>query len=256
MRPARTVYGGRVNRGGLDVTRVLIGINVVIFLITLSGGGNVLSGQGNTSAVYAKFALIPPSVADGEWWRLFSSMFLHYGIPHILFNMWALYVIGTPLEQMLGRTRFLVLYVLAGLGGSILSFSTGPLIAQSAGASGAIFGLFGAFYVITRRRGMETGGIVGLIAINLVLSFTFSNIDWRGHVGGLIIGAAVAFALVWPPSGPSRNRLQALGCAGIALVLAAALVGVRHVDAKACDFLVATGRTTAESPDCGAGFFG
>lgn len=232
VRPTRTMYGGAVRRGGLDVTRVLIGINVVVFLITVSSGAGVAFG-GGTSSVYDHFALIPTAVAGGDWWRLGSSMFLHYGIFHIGFNMWALYVIGTPLEQWLGRLRYVVLYVLSGLGGSILSFATGPLSVQAAGASGAIFGLFGAFFVISRRRGLETGGIVGLIVINLVLSFTFANIDWRGHVGGLIIGSAVGIALAWPPAGPNRDRLQAAGCAAIAAVLVlAGVVGARHVDSR------------------------
>jgi membrane associated rhomboid family serine protease len=240
VRPAKTMYGGTVNRGGLDVTRVLIGINVVMFVITTASGGGFVSG-GGTSSVYDRFALIPPAVAHGEWWRLGTSMFLHYGILHIAFNMWALYVIGSPLEQWLGRLRYLGLYALSGLGGSLLSFATGQLDSASAGASGAIFGIFGAFFVISRRRGLETGAITGLIAINLVLSFTISNIDWRGHVGGLIVGAAVAAALAWPAPGPRRDTLQAAGCAGIALVLAVAgFVGARHVDNECRDLLASS----------------
>jgi membrane associated rhomboid family serine protease len=229
VRPARTMYGGSLRRGGVDVTRVLIGINVVIFLITAASGAGTLSG-GGTSSIYDRFALIPTDVADGDWYRLVSSMFLHYGIFHIAFNMWALYVIGSPLEAWLGRLRFVVLYFLAGIGGGILSFATGPLVSQAAGASGAIFGLFGAFFVISRRRGLETGGIVGLIVINLVLSFTVANIDWRGHVGGLVVGALVGIAFAWAPAGPQRDRVQALGCLGVALVLTAAgFAGARHV---------------------------
>ncbi|HET7522565.1 MAG TPA: rhomboid family intramembrane serine protease [Acidimicrobiales bacterium] len=216
------MYGGQLNRGGIDVTRVLILVNVGVFIVTLTGGGNVLTGQGSSSSIYDKFALLPVAVAHGEWWRLFSSMFLHYGIAHIFFNMWALLVIGSPLEAMLGRLRYLVLYFLSGIGGGILSFATGPIFTPAAGASGAIFGLFGAYYVITRKRGMATGGIVGLIVINLILSFTFANIDWRGHVGGLVTGAAVAFVFAWAPAGPSRDRIQAAGCALIALILAIA----------------------------------
>jgi membrane associated rhomboid family serine protease len=232
VRPARTMYGGQVNRGGLDVTRVLVGINVAIFLVTALSGASLLSGSG-TSAIYQDFALIPPAVAHGEWYRLFSSMFLHFGIFHIAFNMWALWVIGTPLEQWLGRLRFVALYFLAGLGGSVLSFSTGPLTNFAAGASGAIFGLFGAFFVIMRRRGLETGGIVGLIVINLVFSFTFSNIDWRGHVGGLVVGSLVAAVFAWAPAGPRRDRVQALGCAAIAVLLAVAgYAGAKHVDSQ------------------------
>jgi membrane associated rhomboid family serine protease len=237
IRPVKTVYGGTVRRGGVDVTRVLIGINVVVFILTAASGAGVLSGRG-TSSVYDRFALVPTDVASGEWYRLFSSMFLHYGIFHIAFNMWALYVIGSPLEAWLGRVRFVALYVLSGFGGGVLSFATGPLITQAAGASGAIYGLFGAFFVIQRRRGVETGGIVGLIAINLVISFSFSNIDWRGHVGGLIVGSVVALVLASVPSGPNRDRIQALGCAAIAAVLViATLVGVQHVKNKEEQFI-------------------
>lgn len=229
MRPVKTMYGGRARGDRSEVTRVLILINVAIFLVTVASGANFVSGQGHSS-VYDRFALVPPAAAHGEWYRLISSMFLHYGLFHIAFNMWALFVIGSPLEAMLGRLRFIALYFLAGLGGAVLSFSTGPLTAPAAGASGAIFGLFGAFFVILRRRNLEAGGILGLIVINLVLSFTISNIDWRGHVGGLIVGAALGLVFAWSPSGPSRDRLQAVGCAVVALVIAiGGIAGASHV---------------------------
>jgi membrane associated rhomboid family serine protease len=228
IRPARTMYGGRV-RGRADVTLALIAVNVVVFVLTAASGAGVASGSGRSSA-YDNFALIPVQVAHGEWWRLVSSMFLHYGIVHIAFNMWALYVIGTPLETMLGRLRFGALYFLSGIGGGILSFGLGPPGQAAAGASGAIFGLFGAFFVILRRRNLESGGILGLIVINLVLSFTFANIDWRGHVGGLIVGAIVGAVFSYAPSGPHRDRAQALGCAAVAVVLAASgFAGAAHV---------------------------
>lgn len=237
VRPAKTMYGGTLRRGGLDATRVLIAINVVVFIITAASGAGTLSG-GGTSTVYDRFALIPAAVAGGEWWRLLSSMFLHYGIFHIGFNMWALYVIGTPLEQWLGRVRYLTLYFLSGIGGGVMSFGLGPILEQSAGASGAIFGLFGAFFVISRRRGLETGGIVGLIVINLVLSFTISNIDWRGHVGGLIVGAAIAFALAWAPAGPRRDRLQLAGCVVVVVVMAlSGYAAARHVHDRCPDYV-------------------
>lgn len=245
MRPVRTVYGGTVNRGGIDVTRVLVGINVVMFVLTLATGAGVASGSGD-SEIYRRFALMPPLVADGDWYRLATSMFLHFGFLHIAFNMWALLVIGSPLEQLLGRVRFLTLYFLSGIGGSLLSYGLGPLGEVAAGASGAIFGLFGAFYVFNRQRGLETGQILGLIAINLVISFTLSGIDWRGHVGGLIVGAAVAFALAAPPRGPQRNRLQAAGCAGIAVALViAGFVATRQVDHR-CDDLISIARSTGQ----------
>lgn len=233
VRPVRTVYGGSVPRGGIDATRVLIGINVAVFIITALSGASLVSGTG-TSSVYDRFALRPPQVASGEWYRLFTSMFMHFGLLHIAFNMWALYVIGTPLERLLGRLRYVTLYLLSGLGGSLLSFAFGPVDEFAAGASGAIFGLFGAFYVINRQRGLETGPIVGLIAINLVFSFTFSGIDWRGHVGGLIVGSAVAAIYAFAPSGPNRNRIQAAGCSAVAVVLVLAGFGGAHQVKSEC----------------------
>jgi membrane associated rhomboid family serine protease len=177
-------------------------------------------------------------------------MFLHFGFLHIAFNMWALLVIGTPLEQMLGRLRFVVLYFLSGIGGGLLSLAFGPTYETAAGASGAIFGLFGGFYVITRRRGLETGPIVGLIAINLIFSFTFNGIDWRGHVGGLIAGAAVAFIYAAAPAGPRRDQLQAIGCVVVAVVLAAAGIAAAHHVKSVCrsaDFRSPTAAACADS---------
>ena len=222
------MYGGRA-RVRADVTVALIAVNVGIFVLTAASGAGVATGSG-ASSVYDNFALVPVLVAHGDWYRLVSAMFLHYGILHIGFNMWALYVIGTPLEGMLGRVRFAALYFLAGIGGSILSFSTGQLLTPAAGASGAIFGIFGAFFVILRRRNLETGGILGLIVINLVLSFTFANIDWRGHVGGLVTGGVVGAVFAYAPTGPARDRVQAAGALAVAVVLAATgVLGVTHI---------------------------
>jgi membrane associated rhomboid family serine protease len=232
VRPAKTMYGGNLRRGGIDATRVLIAVNVVAFILTAVNGAGVLTGNG-TSTAYDRFALRPADVASGEWYRLVTSMFLHFGFLHIAFNMWALLVIGTPLEQMLGRLRYVTLYFLSGIGGGLLSMALGPIDETAAGASGAVFGLFGAFYVITRRRGLETGPIVGLIAINLVFSFTFSGIDWRGHVGGLIVGSAVAFAYAAVQPGPRRDQMQAVGCVVIALLLTASgLVAAQHIKSE------------------------
>ena len=249
MRPAKTMYGGSVRRDGIDATRILIGLNVAAFIYTAVNGAGVLAGNG-TSSAYDRFALRPTEVANGDWYRLVTSMFLHFGFLHIAFNMWALLVIGTPLEHMLGRLRFVVLYFLSGIGGGLLSVAFGPPYETAAGASGAVYGLFGAFYVITRRRGLETGPILGLIAINLVFSFTFSGIDWRGHVGGLIAGAAVAFVYAAVPAGPRRDQLQAAGCAVVAVILVAAgLAAAHHVKAvcRSADFRSSTAAACVEA---------
>jgi membrane associated rhomboid family serine protease len=241
QRPVRTMYGGRVSSGAGQLTRVLVGINVAVFLVGAATGAGLLGDA--RASIYSRYGLVPPAIADGgEWWRLLTSMFLHFGILHIGFNMWALFVMGPPLEAMLGRLRFVVLYLLSGIGGGILSFSAGPVTEVAAGASGAIFGLFGAYYVILRRRNLETGGIVGLIVINLVFSFTFAGIDWRGHVGGLVTGALIGAVFAWSPAGPSRDRVQALGCLGVAVLLAAGgLAGAHKVSGECPAYGVQSG---------------
>jgi membrane associated rhomboid family serine protease len=211
------------------VTQVLIGINVVAFVITVSSGANFLNGHGS-STVYNRFALVPAEVAHGQWYRLITAAFLHYGIWHIFVNMYALLIVGPQLEAALGRIRYVVLYALAGIGGGVLSVALGPVNEQAAGASGAIFGLFGALYIVARHQKLQTNMLVGMIAINLVFSFTFSNIDWRGHVGGLVVGAAVAAVYAYAPRGPSRVQLQVAGIVAVAVVVAAVgLVGAHHV---------------------------
>jgi membrane associated rhomboid family serine protease len=236
IRPAKTMYGGRARGGRAEVTIGLVAINVLIFFAGLSSGANFSSGSG-TSDIDQRFALIPAAVANGEWYRLVTSMFLHYGIWHLAVNMYALWILGQALEVMLGRLRFIALYFAAGIGGSILSFAFGDVIGQSAGASGAIFGLFGAFFIILRRRNLETGGIVAMIALNLVFTFTFPNIDWRGHVGGLVVGAVFAYVLVAAPTGPRRDQIQAAGAAAVAVVLAACgLLAAAHVRSECPGF--------------------
>jgi membrane associated rhomboid family serine protease len=231
-RVARTVYGGKVRPGeqpGL-VTRALIAINVVFFVITIASGANPVTGRG-TSTIYDHLALIPPAVASGEWWRLFSAAFLHFGIFHILFNMYALWIFGPPLEAVMGRLRFTTLYLLAGVGGGLLSVGIGPLNETAAGASGAIFGLFAAFYVVARHRNLNTQAVAFTIVANLVITFSIPNIDWRGHVGGLVTGGVIAAIIAFAPEGPRRGLAQAAGVVGVAIVLVVAgLLAVNHVN--------------------------
>jgi membrane associated rhomboid family serine protease len=234
-RAARTIYGGVVRPGeqpGL-ITKALIAINVVMFVITIASGAGVINGSGSSS-IYDHLALSPPAVANGEWWRLFSSAFLHFGILHIAFNMYALWIFGPVLESVMGKLRFSALYLLGGLGGSVLSVALGPLDATSAGASGAIFGLFGAYYLIARHRNDNTQSIAFTIVANLVLSFSVSNIDWRGHVGGLITGTAVAAVIAYAPRGPRRDLVQAAGVGVVAILLAAGSVLAAHHDDTRC----------------------
>lgn len=198
---------GVAQRTGLPmVSYTLIAINVAAFVLQL-----VLPGLSRVLALW------PPAVAAGEYYRLFSSAFMHYGIVHILFNMWALYVLGPPLEQHLGRLRFGALYFLSALGGSVVVYLFSPLNAATAGASGAIFGLFGATLVAARRLNLDVKWLVSLIAINLVITFTLPGISWQGHVGGLITGAAVSAAFVYAPRA-QRNIVQSGCCVGLLLM--------------------------------------
>lgn len=236
VREARTTYGGRVSNG-IVVTQVLIGLNVVVFLATALGGTSLGFGGGQ-SPLYARLALQPlvanyggdigvvPGVADGQYWRLLTATFLHFGFAHVLLNMLALLSLGPLLEQALGRVRFLALYLLSGVAGTTATYVLGDERQTAAGASGAIFGLFAAAYVIERKRG---GGAAQqyavLLGINLVLTFTIPFIDVRGHLGGLVGGALAALVLVLAPRGPSRGLVQAvgLGLLVVPLVVAVAL---------------------------------
>lgn len=240
VRAPRTALGGRIS-AGRDATTVLVGLNILVFVIMTVSGTGILAGQ--PSLLFAEFADVPgrvvavtpdggahllAGVAHGEVWRLLTAMFLHFGVIHLALNMYVLLLVGPPLEAALGRLRFVLLYLLAGLGGSVASFAFGPHAQIAAGASGAIFGLFGAYYVIARRIGAQTGPIVATIGLNLVISFSVAFIDVRAHVGGLVTGAAVAAVLAYAPRN-RRTLVQGAGAAAVALLLAA--LAIAHAPA-------------------------
>jgi membrane associated rhomboid family serine protease len=208
VRRARTVFGGQVT-GTPAVTYTLIAINVVVFLLQ-SVGNDVLR----------RYGLAGVAVADGQYERLVTSAFMHYGIFHLLMNMWALYVVGQPLEQWLGRARFALLYGLSALGGSVVVYMFAGPLTLTVGASGAVFGLFGALFVVAKRLNYDIRGIAVLIVLNLVITFTVPNISWQGHLGGLITGSALALAYAYAPR-QQRAAIQ-LG----ATVAIAAAIGV------------------------------
>lgn len=208
--PVRTPAGG-IQRAGAPVSYALIAVNVAVYIAQMASPG-----------VQRALALWPVAVAAGDYYRLLSSAFVHYGIVHILFNMWALYVLGPPLEQHLGRLRFTSLYLLSALGGSVVVYLLSPLNAATAGASGAIFGLFGATLVAARRLNLDVRWLVTLIVVNLVITFSVPGISWQGHVGGLITGAAVGAAYVYAPR--ARRTLTQVSVSVALLVLFAVLV--------------------------------
>ena len=176
-------------------TYVLIAINVLAFLGELAGGSGAGSGLGGSVA--DKGGLFGPAVADGEYWRLVTSGFLHAGLIHIAFNMYLLYILGTLLEPAIGRSRFLVLYFTSLLGGSLGALLVSPNT-LTVGASGAVFGLMGGAVVILRARGFDpmASGIPALIALNLLITFVFPGIAIGGHIGGLVAGVVAAYVLV------------------------------------------------------------
>jgi membrane associated rhomboid family serine protease len=177
---------------GALVTKTLVAINVGVYLLELAAGGDV---NGTNNTIYQHGALFGPLVADGDWWRLFTAAFLHYGPIHLAFNMLALWIFGSAIEQVLGRGRYLLLYVVSGLAGSAGALLFSPN-AVTVGASGAIFGLMGAALVLERQRTyVFGGGALGLIVINLVFTFAIPGISIGGHLGGLAGGALGMLAL-------------------------------------------------------------
>ena len=223
VREPRTAFGGRLPSGGLAVTAVLVGLNVLVFLLGEALVDDVRFRFGNVAYGVLPTAAGLSGVAAGETYRLLTAAFLHAGFLHLLLNMLALGTLGPPLEQSLGRLRFAALYLLSALGGSVAGFLLAPQQLISVGASGAVFGLFGAYYVVVRRLGGETRPILGILAVNLVITFAVPFIDWRAHLGGLVTGLLVAAALVYAPR-DRRDLVQGSACAGVAVLLAALVV--------------------------------
>lgn len=198
---------------GALVTKVLVAINVAVYLLELGAGGEV-NGTGNE--IFTKGVLFGPFVADGEYWRLFTAMFLHYGPFHLGMNMLALWWFGAAIEQALGRGRYLMLYLVSGLAGSAGALVFSPDSA-TVGASGAIFGILGAALVLERQRTYVLGGgAFGIIALNLVITFALPGISIGGHLGGLAGGSLGVLALSRFGRGHAvYGRPGVLGIAGL-----------------------------------------
>jgi membrane associated rhomboid family serine protease len=177
----------------------IIGINVVVFF---------LERFGHDSYVINKYALQPFEVHYlHQYYRAFTAMFLHANFQHILFNMIALLIVGPAVEVLLGKARFLALYLLAGLAGSVASYLLSPANILGLGASGAIMGLMGAYVVIGLRRRLPISAVVALLVLNLLIGFS-GSIDWRAHLGGLAVGGLLAF--VYDYAGDLRDRTTAM----------------------------------------------
>jgi membrane associated rhomboid family serine protease len=217
-RAPRTVFGGgMVRHGAPRVTQSLIAICGVAYILQIIPNSSVTSDF-----------LFAPVVALDQPYRFITSAFLHSpGLPlHILFNMYALWLTGPYLEALLGRVRFLALYLISALGGSVFFLLLAdPFKAQqwnggAVGASGAVFGLFAALVVVNRRLGREFRPIITLIVLNAVLGFVIPNVAWQAHLGGLLTGAAVAAVMVYAPRTQHRALIQAGGVLAVIGMLA------------------------------------
>jgi Uncharacterized membrane protein (homolog of Drosophila rhomboid) len=220
------VGGGGGQFGRFPATAVLIAINVIVYLVEIAGG---TGGLNNPSGTFVfDYALQGASVAEGEWYRLITGGFLHANLLHIGFNMLLLFFLGRLLEPALGTTRFLALYFACLLAGSFGALALTNPLEITLGASGAIFGLAGATFVIARGRGMDAvaGEIGFLIIFNLVFSFTAANVSVGGHLGGLVAGVICGLAIVAGERGRlGRKRLPA------ELLLIAAVAAISVVGA-------------------------
>lgn len=208
----RTAFGGRVGRDGA-VTTSLIGVCAFLFVTV-----TLLDAAGGLE----RWGMWPRAIAlDDQWFRLISSIFLHANWLHIGFNMYVLFLLGPPLERVLGHGRFLTLYLLSGIGGSVASYWFSPVNTLSVGASGAIFGLMTAWIVVGRRLDRDVTQIIVLLAINVVLGFFLRGVDWRAHLGGAVTGALVALLLT---TGRGREGRAQLGRQAVSV--GAVLVGL------------------------------
>lgn len=216
VRQAKGHFGGGVVGRREYVTYTLLALNVGVFLLDAvlskgrSLGGFGLGGSTGLSPIQWWGSILAPSftgddgqlytgVMDGGWYRLLSNMFVHFGALHLLMNMFGLWIVGRSLEQTLGHVRFAGLYLVSGLGGSVAAYVFSNPLTPTAGASGAIFGLFGALIFVNRKLGREMQGVIAVIVINVIFSFSVSSISIAGHLGGLVTGALLALGIAYAP---------------------------------------------------------
>ncbi|MFF9200377.1 rhomboid family intramembrane serine protease [Streptomyces sp. NPDC014986] len=217
----RTIAGGAVAADPRLLTKILLGINIAVFL-AVQVRPSLLRELYLIGAWPPAPYLPTQGVAEGEWYRLVTSMFTHEEIWHVGFNMLGLWWLGGPLEQALGRARYLALYLMSGVAGSALTFLLAEGTTASLGASGAVFGLFGATAVLMRRLRYDMRPIIALLVINLIFTFGWSNIAWQAHIGGLVAGAAIGYAMVHAP----RERRALVQYGTCALVLAGVVLTI------------------------------
>ncbi|WP_329134194.1 rhomboid family intramembrane serine protease [Streptomyces sp. NBC_01476] len=221
----RTVAGGTVAADPFLITKILIGLNIAVFVLELAMGDRLVERLGLYAIcgndITGQHVCIGVAQGPDQWYRVLTSAFVHEnsGAPlHIAFNMLSLWWIGAPLERLLGRSRYLALYFVSAIAGSAAVLLLAP-DSLTIGASGAIWGLFGATAVFVRRLRYDMRPILFLLALNIVISFTWSGVSWQAHVGGLIGGTLVALGLAYAP----RERRDQVQWGTTAAVLVASL---------------------------------
>ncbi|WP_309053599.1 rhomboid family intramembrane serine protease [Streptomyces sp.] len=218
----RTLAGGRVAADDRFVTKILVGINLAVYLAVLVAGERLVDQLVLIGYAFNPFLGEVVGVADGEWYRLLTATVLHEEVWHILFNVLGLWVIGGIVEPELGRARYAALCLLSGLSGSTLAYLVAAPNQPSLGASGVVYGLIGAWVVLARRRRHDMRPVILFVALSLLMTFTRPGISWEAHVGGLVAGAVVTYALVHA----SRARRQLVQYGACGLLLAVDVVAV------------------------------
>ncbi|MEV0298404.1 rhomboid family intramembrane serine protease [Nocardia sp. NPDC050710] len=225
----RTVAGAPVARSPIPyITYALIVANVVIYAVTAVQSKSLVDNY-YRSTFFARWMLVPDLVADGQWVRVLGAGFLHWGPIHLALNMFALWVVGRSLEPALGRTRYLAVYLVALLGGSAASMIFQDPTSAAAGASGAVYGLFGAITVLLIRVRQNPNQMLILIGINIFISFSLPGISLSGHLGGLIAGTLATLGVLFLPEwlhAKSQEAAHSIGWAAIAAVALVDLVAI------------------------------
>jgi membrane associated rhomboid family serine protease len=209
-----TVAGGQLHARDSLVTISLIAVCVVVYILQIT-----------VPTFTYRFCLQGLAVADGQWYRMVTAGFLHASLIHIGFNMWALWVFGRPVERVLGRVRYLVLYLVCLLAGTTASYLLNSPVTVSLGASGAIFGLVGAMVVIGRRMHWDITWVIGFAVLNVALVLGLRTIDWHAHLGGLAAGAVLSAVYVYVR--PSARTLASVLAPVVVTALLLGVVGWR-----------------------------
>ncbi|MFI6543341.1 rhomboid family intramembrane serine protease [Streptomyces prunicolor] len=222
----RTIAGGTVVADPRLVTKILIGLCVAAYLVQRVVGDRFTEHFELLGQAYVPVFGSVEGIAEGQPYRLLTAMFLHGSPIHIIFNMLSLWWLGGPLEAALGRARYLALYFVSGLAGSALTYLIAAPNQPSLGASGAIFGLFGATAVLMRRLNYDLRPLIAILVINLIFTFNPGmNIAWQAHIGGLVAGVITGYAMVHAPR--ERRALIQYGTCAVVLVVVVVLTLIR-----------------------------